>query len=148
VSWSELTADVALTEGSALWIVGDLENSQWAHKINWYLNFQLRRAQFHQTREIPRELTAVLQTWEIDPPELKLNPSAPLLIESSKLLPNRVTVQLFNRTFDAWVEDAISIWSDLQRPSVRVFLPSEKSVSQLTNRWKIPDGISAGYVQE
>ncbi len=148
MSWSELAPEQALSEGSTLWIVGELNNSAWAQKINWYLNFQLRRAKFHQTREIPRELVAVLQTWEVDAPDLKLDPSASLLVESSKLLPNQVTVQLFNRTFDSWVDEAMRIWNDLQRPSVRVFLPSEKASSQLTSRWKISDGISASFVQE
>ncbi len=148
MSWSELAKDAALSEGSTLWIVGDLSNSAWAQKINWYLNFQLRRAKFHQTREISRELVAVLQTWEVEAPSLKLDPSAPLLVESSKLLPNQVTVQLFNRTFDSWIDEGLRIWNDLQRPSVRVFLPSEKASSQLTGRWKIPDGLSATFVQE
>ncbi len=148
MSWSELAPEQALSEGSTLWIVGDLNSSSWAQKINWYLNFQLRRAKFHQTREIPSELAEVLQTWEVEAPDLKLDPSAPLLVESSKLLPNKVTVQLFDRTFDSWVDEAIKIWNDLQRPSVRVFLPSQKASNQLTARWKISEGVSATFVQE
>lgn len=148
MSWSELSSEQALSEGSALWIVGNLEDSTWAQKINWYLNFQLRRAKFHQTKAMPQELIAVLQTWEVEAPELKIDPSAPLLVESSKLVPNQITVQLFNRTFDSWVDEGMRVWNDLQRPSVRVFLPGEKTKSQLTTRWKVPEGIFASYVQE
>lgn len=148
MSWSELSSDQALSEGSTLWIVGELNSSFWAQKINWYLNFQLRRAKFHQSREISSELITVLQTCEVEAPEFKLNPNAPLLVESSKLLPNQVTVQLFNRTFESWLEDAISIWNDLQRPSVRVFLPADKSPDVMKTRWQMPDNVSATFVQE
>lgn len=149
MSWVEHPSELALSEGSTLWVVGDLNSSAWAKKINWYLNFQLRRAKFHKTREMPQELRTVLQTWDVEAPELKLDSSAPLLVESSKLLPNQITVQLFNnRTFDSWVDEAIQVWNDLQRPSVRVFLPFEKTVSELTSRWKLPEAVSGTYVQE
>lgn len=146
MSWTELSAEQALSEGATLWVVGDLGSSEWASKINWYLNFQLRRAKFHESRKLPNELVSVLQTWEVEAPEFKVDDTAPLLIETSKLIPAQMTLQLFNRTFDSWVEEAHKAWVDLQKPPVRVFLPAGKSFDQLHAKWKLPGDLQGSYV--
>lgn len=146
MSWAELSAEQAFSEGSTLWIVGDLESSLWASKINWYLNFQLRRARFHKSRELPAELVSVVQTWEVEAPQFDLDNSAPLLIETSKLLPAQMTVQILNKTFDSWTDQAQRIWTDLHKPSVRVFLPEGKTADALAAKWKLPADAQATYV--
>jgi hypothetical protein len=135
VGWKKLSESEAFSEGSALWFVGDLESSLWAQKINWYLNFQFRKAKAHEPRSIPKELSTILQTWEVDAPSIKLSSQAPLLIESSKLLPNKMTVQISARTFNQWLEEAKDVWISLQKPPVRLFLPRGKSASDVGPAW-------------
>lgn len=122
-------------------MIGDLDRSKWARKIDWYLNFQLTRAEPHQPVSISSELNQILEEWEVEaPPRIELPHSAPLMVASASLLPNTTTVQVpLNEKTEAWVLSCHRIWTDLGRPSLRVFLPSSVSEAAFEKHWPSAD---------
>ena len=132
--WMELGTHEALTMGSDLWLIGDLANSAWSRKIDWYLNFQLSRAAHHTRQEISPELASTAESWEFDPPVIESHAAAPLLVASSKFLPNQMTVQIAGEG-EAWVKAAIATVSSLQPRSIRIFLPAGLSLGEFSKFW-------------
>lgn len=134
----------ALTSGSRLWVVSDLEKSHWARKIDWYLNFQLLRAEPHRSPELSPEIKSVMERWEFDAPEISIAERAPLMVASSKLLPNTQTVMVpLSAKEELWVKACHRIWQDLGRPTMRVFLPEESTVEGFSKHWPKADQEAA-----
>lgn len=135
-----LDALTALSPGADLWIVADLGHSKWTRKIDWYLNFQLMRAEPRKAPEISDELRKVMDTWEFDPPTIAVRPTAPLMVASSQLLPNSKTVMVpFTADAGEWVRRCHQVWMELQRPSLRLFLPEALSNGDVEKAWPKSD---------
>ena len=132
--WLELGTHEALTMGSDLWLISDLSRSAWARKIDWYLNFQLSRAAHHARREISTELASTAESWEFDPPVIESRATAPLLVASSKFLPNKMTVQVAGQGA-AWVKAAAATVASLRSRSIRLFLPTDLSLQEFSKAW-------------
>lgn len=108
--------DQALQAGADLWVLPDLEQSEWARKIDWYLNFQLARASTHSTLKHSDELSAVVQKWEFDPPDVEVANQLPLMVASSDLLPNHSTVLLpLGGDVKSWTKRIFDLWRKLVR---------------------------------
>ena len=86
----------AFLAGCELWLIAGPDQSHWAQKLDWRLNFQLRRASQHRSRELSREIQQVIAEFEIEIEGQNLEgnlsadlerSSAPLMIASKELLP-------------------------------------------------------------
>lgn len=125
----------ALNPGADLWIVPDLNHSKWTSKIDWYLNFQIVKATRRESPRISPFLNEVLENTGLSVPNFKTE-LAPLLIQSQSLLPNKwVLVVDYTNDMQSWVTQIAKVWEDLQRPSLRIFLPSGQSASPLSESW-------------
>lgn len=119
----------ALSAGSDLWLLPDLANSAWAQKIDWHVNFQLSKARRHMFPRHSPEMISLIQTVQTEMYNFEISPSAPLLVSTQNLLPNRYLMMLpFHGPLLKWQEKAAKIWQDLDRPSLRIFFPD--SVTQ------------------
>lgn len=141
---SVLSQASALNPGSDLWIVPDLEKSQWTAKLDWYLNFQICKSSRHHTPSLPAFLKEVLVETELEKKSLKPNYNAPLMIASSELLPNKWVVILpWQGDLSKWTSEVFEIWQKLKEPSLRVFLPPGQSTGNLQLAWQthhtVPD---------
>ncbi len=150
----------AFSTGSELWFLPDLESSRWSRKIDWYLNFQLAGAQVRKAQPVSIELNDIANLWNFEIQTPRVTEKAPLLVASRNLLPNEKTVmiplnnglsamggaQSFNSKLkdaraptsneaQAWVQRCILLWSQLKRPSVRLFLPDGMKSDQIEDRW-------------
>jgi hypothetical protein len=126
----------ALNPGADLWIVAHLELSHWTAELDWYLNFQLCKASRHQSAKTMGFLNEVTQMTELDKFELPSLNNAPLMIPSEMLLPNKWVVVMPGTTnFESWIKDIFKVWSDLNRPSLRVFLPPGLSSGAFQQAW-------------
>lgn len=142
--------DEALIPGADLWVVGDLESSQWTQKIDWYLNFQIARSKTHKTVEQGTELKSVISQWEVEAPKIDLAATMPLMIASSDLLPNHSTV-LVPQAGDVktWAKRVFEVWKQLDEPSLRVFLPRGVESTSFANAWPgSKDDLAAALVPE
>lgn len=130
----------ALGSGSDLWVLPQVEISQWARKVDWYLNFQISRARNHTPRQPDSELRAIMDENHL-PYQDHSNPerSQPLLIASHTHLPNQLTLELpVQNKPTAWVQSIHGHWDSLKRPTLRVFLPPAIGPEDFTKLWPEP----------
>ncbi len=117
----------AFSSGTPLWIIADLESSLWAKKLDWYLNFQLRRARLHQSPSLSEHTKQKLSDWGFTAPEMQ-SPAATLMIASAKLLPNEFTVQIKTigkSNHEKWASECLKLIQNLQVRKARIFLPAK-----------------------
>ncbi len=130
----------ALSNGRITWIVSDLEHSKWAQTIDWYLNFQITRAEPHRPASFAPELQEIIEKWEFEAPAVRLNQVTPLMIASSELVPSHHTVVVPVRGSEAeWVLSCHRVWVGLGRPPVRIFLPNGFKAASVESRWPKAD---------
>src|SRR5690606_36925124 len=79
----------AFNPGHDLWVVTDPSASRWTLRLDWYLNFQVVRAQSHQSLAMPTEIDGILREIEWTPPAPKAKESSPLLVSCEGRLPAR-----------------------------------------------------------
>lgn len=134
---SVLSQASALNPGSDLWIVPDLEKSQWTAKLDWYLNFQICKASRHVSAEIPSFVTEVVNETGLQKPVVPQAKVDALMIASGNLLPNKWVVVLpWNEDLSLWTSHIFEIWKKLQEPTLRVFLPPGQSTGSLQVVWQ------------
>lgn len=134
---SVLSQASALNPGSDLWVVPDLEKSQWTAKLDWYLNFQICKSSRHNQPITPEFIDSVLAETELPKKAFKNRDLAPLMIASSELLPNKWVVILpWHGDLTKWTSEIFEIWQKLKEPSLRVFLPPGQSTGNLTLAWQ------------
>ena len=132
--------DEALSDGANLWIIADLAHSGWAKKLDWYLNFQLRRASLHKSKKISERAQEKIANWGFDLEKLTKSAKsfdrekASLMIASHRLLPNRLTVQIpfIENSTSNWVQECVKVLRDLKQSQVRIFLPQNVSRAEFT----------------
>lgn len=134
---SVLSQASALNPGSDLWIVPDLEKSQWTAKLDWYLNFQICKASRHKSPSIPEFLSSVVSETELQLPKVPSTKNLSLMISSDSLLPNKWVVILpWTGDLGQWTSRIFEIWQQLKEPSLRVFLPPGQSTGNLQSAWQ------------
>lgn len=129
----------AFGPGSDLWVLPEPEESEIATRIDWYLNFQIAKSKIHQTKKIGTEIAQAIKDHDLRLPEIKVEKEAPLLIASEQRFPNRMVVEMkVQPRKESWVTDIQTLWTKLDRPKLRVFLPRELSPEQFQKAWKAP----------
>lgn len=133
---NSLPIENAFDDGSELWIIPDRRNSYWAKRIDWHLQFLISRSMIHEAPKISEKLKQIIKENEIESDVWNTPKNAPLLIFSVDLLPNRETIHLpYGTSFKTWVERAHHLWSDLKKPSARIFLPKAQDVEEFIELW-------------
>lgn len=138
----------ALSSGCDVWIVSEPGRSKWARKIDWYLGFQIMKAGFHRSAALPAEIERIIREEELEgefevalaTPSLSSGGPVPLMIASSSLLPASKTICVARREkFSEWVVDCHRIWTSLNRPAIRIFLPQGAEARMFTSSWPAAD---------
>lgn len=120
-----LTQANSLSSGSTLWILPQPTASRWSAKIDWYLNGLITRSEQRQPQTLSPTLTKILKDEDLNAPLTPSNKHAPLLISSHPYLPNHKTLVVdYEGNVKDWINSFIEVWAKIQRPSIRVFLPS------------------------
>jgi hypothetical protein len=125
MSVEQLIGNLVYADGSELWVVPDKSSSQWARTLDWYLNFQISKANAFKRSEMSDGLQDIIREEEVESIEIPNQEGKPLLIASPKHLPNLMTVVL---AFDEahkqeWLDAIEKTWLELGKPRTRVFLP-------------------------
>ncbi len=137
---SVLSQASALKQGAQLWVLPDISNSRWTVKIDWYLNFQICKAQRHTLRELPDFVEKVITDTGIEKPAIKYDEHSTLLIASEHLLPNKwVALVPVHKNYAQWAKQVFETWASLQTPSLRVFLPAGYSAGDFNEHWRSHD---------
>ena len=108
-----LHPDLAFKKGADLWALAGFEENPYSAMIDWYLGFQITK----QKSGAPPLTTS------------------PLLLESSRFLPNLWTLQI---SYTAeWPNTVYNIWRGLNRPSLRIFMSQKtKDKEKVANKWR------------
>lgn len=136
MSLSVLSQASAFNPGSDLWVVPDLEKSQWAARLDWYLNFQICKSSRHKTAQSPLFINDVIKEAELETFYRPVSIQAPLMIASERLLPNKWVVVLpWADDMSSWGKSVYDMWLGLKEPSLRVFLPPGQSTGNFQQAW-------------
>jgi hypothetical protein len=122
--------------GADLWVVPEGANAPMAKKVDWYLNFQMARAELHEMRPISPELKKVIVENDLELPEPKSEAGAPLLIAADQHFPTSKIVEMkIHSSLQGWVEQIQNLWLKLNRPKLRVFLPNDLTPEEFQKLW-------------
>ena len=110
-----LSPSKAFQAGAQLWLVTDYQHSSWTPIMDWYVNFQI-------TKNRQKKNTTSKQTIP-----------SPLLIGSSDFLNCQQLLELPYTKH--WLNQAYIIWSSLNSPSLRVFVPKPLTISEAQKQW-------------
>lgn len=132
-----LSTASAFSSGHDLWVVSDRTHSRWALKLDWYLNFQMLQGERRDPRRLAEPVKALLEESGLPPADSETGESSPMLISADGRLPAR-WVLFLPMTSDStnWVSHLAKVWANLQKPSMRVFLPTGLDGLPFTEEWK------------
>lgn len=123
--------------GADLWILPERKNCGLTQRLDWYLNFQISRAAKHATQALPERVSNILAKTGLPHLDFIETKRECLLIPSSNLLPNRwVVVIRGSDDFETWVEVAFKRWTEMRKPSLRLFLPTGKDLTDFQKAWR------------
>lgn len=135
----EIPQEKTWAEGMDLWVICQEDTPRW-HRLDWLLNFQISNGLSHLSRNLPAVVLDILEETEL--PRLDFLPPQPLplLISAQKLVPSRWVL-----VTEAWqsqqnesklTAEIFKIWSDLGKPSMRVFAPDGLSSDNFQKLWQ------------
>jgi hypothetical protein len=114
----------AFGAGSDLWVFPDLEYSKWLRVADWYLAFQIARLSKKGSPTFHQDLSYIITECELSFKETGANAQSPLLIASTKYLPNRWTSMVpYQNSLKEWMSQVLLIANNLATCSLRIFLP-------------------------
>ncbi|MGZ3769837.1 MAG: hypothetical protein ACXVCP_09425 [Bdellovibrio sp.] len=134
---SVLSQASAFNPGSDLWIMPELEKSNWTAKLDWYLNFQICKSSRHVSHHVAPYLEHVVTETGLEQKHISMEQAQPLMIASSELLPNKwIVVIPWQNNMGQWAQQCFKIWQSLKEPSIRVFLPPGQNAGELESQWR------------
>lgn len=135
-----LSYDEILSEGASLWILPSATDCSVATEIDWYLNFQIAHSKMRNPRPVSEELLKIAEENDIEIMDRPLG-EKPLMIAGAQALPVEQIVEILSASPLEWLKQSLSVWADLGKPPVRVFLPRGTSYEQFKKLW-------ANYISE
>ncbi len=139
----------SLKPGCPLWVVAQPAASQLTRKIDWYLNFQIMKAECHKRQTVSVELAQIEEEWGFDRPEISVTEQAPMLIPSHACFPNTQTVIVpFAGDGKRWAETIQKISVALKMSKIRVFLPDALSRDAFKKAWPKKSAAAGEKIEE
>ncbi len=84
----------------------------------------MTRADHHKDPVVSKRLEEIVKACEISANGFSAKNQAPLMVASTRYLPNNFTVKVpFDGEKAAWLKNIIGLWANLNFPPLRIFLP-------------------------
>ncbi len=132
MKWTQLSNTSAFGPGSSLWLFPSIEKSDWARRLDWYLNLQISKSRSHETKTWTEEIQAIIAENEIELKPFKPLKKQPLMVGTQRPLPFQQVVEIpYDGDGDSWIRSCEQVWKGLDHPSVRLFLPPTVSSSDI-----------------
>lgn len=126
----------AFSTGAKLWVIPDELNSSLMKKLDWYLNFQLTRANFHKSQSLHPQIKSIINENEMPSFDFSVSEESPLMISAENSLPTKYILQIKNKSSQkAWLNEIFNNWRALGQPELRVFLPDDISNEDFQEFW-------------
>jgi hypothetical protein len=136
-----------ISPGVDIWIVPTQTPSRFTQRIDWLLNFQIGKFERSTRVELSPELAEIAKSGEVEIPNVASDAQSPLMISSFELLPNKQTIAIPYASSEQWITDLKRIWSQLQSPKMRVFLPKALPLEKAESLWR-PNSPTLEWIEE
>lgn len=114
----------ALSAGDELWITPLTNESRWTQLIDWHLNLQISKSSKRKPLGNSESIGQLIKFYGLNEMQFEISKTAPVMISSSQLLPNRQTVVIPEvNNPSLWLQKTHAIWNSLCHPTLRLFLP-------------------------
>ena len=132
-----LSVNQSYNPGAALWVVPDFKHSNIASKLDWYNNFLVGKTTRKELQTMSSTLIQILNETEIPRFDFKMQSEDSILIPTDSKFPNRWTAFVpYSGELVVWCEKINKLYLDLKNPSLRIFLPTNLSLSEFTETWR------------
>lgn len=149
MKWKQLSNTSAFGPGSSLWLLPSIEKSDWARKLDWYLNLQISKSRNHESQQWSENIKEIITENEIELKPFKAAKKQPLLVGLKRPLPfNQVVEVPFDGNAENWVQSCEKVWLELGKPSVRLFLPHNLSPNDAqTQSSELREAFDLSYIE-
>lgn len=132
-----LSVNQSYNPGAELWVVPDFENSKIATKLDWYNSFLAGKMTRKETRQMDSYLVDILEETELPDLSYPTSKSDVILIPTQSKFPNRWTAFVpYQGNLVNWCTKISKLYLDLKNPTLRIFLPTNLSLSEFTETWR------------
>ncbi|MCB0350346.1 MAG: hypothetical protein KDD38_04125 [Bdellovibrionales bacterium] len=133
---STLNRAQAFGAGCDLWIIPEKNNFSFFNKLDWYLNFQLTKSHLHESQSLSPQLKSITNENQLPQFHIELEKTAPLLVSAEIGLPTKRVVEIpSSDEAKPWTTRVYNVWANLDRPTLRVFLPTNINVDDFKTNW-------------
>lgn len=135
----------AFEPGSELWISPQADHSELTKDLNWYSNFLLSKMLKHKSPDLSENLIKRLQENHLEVLLKKVETKDTYLASTSKYFPNKMLLMKnYNENLQDWLKTCHESWIQLQKPSVRFFMPKDTTKDDFNKYW--PDKSPANDI--
>jgi hypothetical protein len=129
----------AFGPGNELWVIPGGTNTPLFKKMDWYLNFQISRARTHKSEELAPQLKTIMTESQLQSLAPHHEESTALMVAAEHHFPTKKVIEVpVKKNKESWAKDIQEIWSGLNKPSLRVFLPPQISAEEFKSFWPGP----------
>ncbi|MBL7542342.1 MAG: hypothetical protein JNL11_00930 [Bdellovibrionaceae bacterium] len=132
-----LSVSQSYNPGAELWIVPDFEHSKIATKLDWYNSFLAGKMTRKESKKMDSYLVEIIEETELPDFNIKTATNDVILIPTKSKFPNRWTAFVpHTGGLNEWCLKIHKLYQDLKNPSLRIFLPTNLSLSEFTETWR------------
>lgn len=132
-----LSINQAYNPGAELWVVPDFEHSQIASKLDWYNSFLAGKMTRKEFKQMDSHLVEILNETELPKFVYESKSDDIILIPTQSKFPNRWTAFVpYDNNLAVWCKKTYKLYLDLKNPTLRIFLPTNLSLSEFTEAWR------------
>ena len=132
-----LSINQSYNPGAELWVVPDFDHSQIATKLDWYNSFLAGKMTRKESRQMDSSLMETLNETELPKFNFETRADDIILIPTQTKFPNRWTAFVpYQDELAVWCEKINKLYLDLKNPTLRIFLPTNLSLSDFTETWR------------
>ncbi|MBL7556146.1 MAG: hypothetical protein JNM24_10015 [Bdellovibrionaceae bacterium] len=132
-----LSVNQSYNPGAELWIVPDFDHSKIASKLDWYNSFLAGKMTRKESKKMDSYLVEILEETELPDFKYSSSPDDIILIPTKSKFPNRWTAFVpYKGGLANWCSQINKLYLDLKNPSLRIFLPTNLSLSEFTETWR------------
>lgn len=128
-----LPSNSAFTKGADLWIISN--NSSWLSTMDWHSSLMISKYQIRTPSKLSDENLQLIDRCGFDLNEKIESSDDKLMLIMDKFFPNQSMIILAQRQLKDWAEAGLKLWSNLNFPSVRFFLPPKATNNDFLTHW-------------
>lgn len=128
-----LPSTSAFSKGADLWIISD--NSNWLNKLDWYTSLMISKYKNREVASLSADNYYLLNRCGYIHETHQHVPSNKLMLIVDKFFPNQSILILTENDLKNWADTSLKLWTNLNYPNVRFFLPPGVNNNDFLSYW-------------